>query len=116
MPSNRYSIPLGDNGGEFSHVYTLYVSAEPDLNDPERFAVTLFFDVLHGDGSEERHEVARIDNKSHGAVHFDRLFEEGEPKDFGIDWNVHEAAAHLKQNWRKYARRYEKNRGRRGKR
>jgi len=89
------------------------VRADLTLNNVESFAVVLFYER----GNGERIEVAKIDNAEHeeGKIHFDRYYrEEGTTrKDFDINVEtVFEAEDHLGDNWRRYARLYEENHGR----
>lgn len=92
-------------------VYRVGVRMDPSLNDVQSFAVVLFFE--RADGS--RVELAKIDDAEHddGEVHFDRYYraESAERKDFDIDVDsVFEAEDLLAENWRRYARIYQRNR------
>jgi hypothetical protein len=94
--------------GEFKDEnYFLYVEAEPDWNNPEKFVATVYYRKLNPETmEEEKIEVVRIENKAHGFCHMDKLFEKGEPKE-EKDMTLYEAWQHLEQKWEKYARRYQ---------
>jgi hypothetical protein len=78
--------------------YFLRIRATPDFNDPEDFAVVVYYN----DASRRTREViARVDT-AHGYTHFDRLYRRDEPKD-PVDWGIWEAADTLGSNWRQYA-------------
>lgn len=92
--------------------FQIGVRAEPNLNVVESFAVVLFYERSEG----EHVEVAKIDDNEHeeGTVHFDRYYrvDDAEIKDFDIEVDsVFEAEDLLEENWRRYARLYEKNHG-----
>lgn len=82
--------------------YFLSLRAEPGVNDPEEFAVVLYYDTTEG----ERVQVARIDT-DHGYTHIDRLYRRDEPKD-PVDLDFFGAWDHVKDTWRTYAEEYEK--------
>ena len=95
-----------------SREFQIGVRAGPSLNVVESFAVVLFYERPTG----EHVEIAKIDNSEHeeGTVHFDRYYrvEEAERKDFGIEiGSIFEAENLLEENWRRYARLYERNHG-----
>ena len=82
--------------------YFLLYRATPSVNDPESFAVTVFYrDVQR----EENVEIVRVDT-GHGYTHIDRLYRRNEPKD-RVDWDLWEACTRLKRNWRTYARSFD---------
>lgn len=93
--------PLGTLKGR---QYLLIGEANPDFNDPQKFMATI---VYRDTKTLENVEIARIDNKSHDHTHFDRLFEDGSPKE-PFDGNFWDACKHLSSNWEKYARRYDR--------
>lgn len=104
---------LSDTGKYRNRTYQIGVRADPTLNNVQSFAAVLFYERTDG----ERIEVAKIDNAEHeeGTIHFDRYYrEEGAtPKDFDTDIeSVYEAEDLLEDNWRRYARLYEENHGR----
>ena len=90
--------------------YLIYVDAD-DWNDPEntKFVVTAYYRKIDmRTGEEQKIEICRIDNKSHGFTHMDQLFKTGEPKK-KMDVGFYEAWQIIKDNWKKYARRHDKN-------
>ena len=89
------------------HIVFLHCNVTPGWDDPEKFVVELFYKELKlPDFEEEKHAIARIDNKSHGGEpHLDKEFETERSKEFD-DWYVYTAWDHLEENWRKYTRRY----------
>jgi len=68
--------------------YFLSLRAEPGVNDPEEFAVVLYYDTTAG----ERVQVARIDT-DHGYTHIDRLYRRDESKDPRIPTTVASSGA-----------------------
>jgi hypothetical protein len=82
--------------------YFLSVRVDPDLNDPTEFAVVVHYERSNG----ERVQIARIDTE-HGYTHFDRLYRREQPKD-PVDMNIWAAWDHMEENWRTYARSYER--------
>ncbi|MDY6768740.1 MAG: hypothetical protein SVW02_01385 [Candidatus Nanohaloarchaea archaeon] len=91
--------------------YVLYVNVEPDWNDPARFAATVSYHRVDPDtGEEEKVEIARIENQTHGYAHVDRLWTAEQGKE-EFEGGVYEAWMQLRDNWRKYARRYRRNHG-----
>jgi hypothetical protein len=97
-----YQYPLGEY---FDRTYFLTVSGEPDIDDVDDFAVAIHYN----DPAIQREvQIARIDT-THGHVHFDKLFREEQPKaplDIDAYWEAEEV---LREDWRRYARRYEEN-------
>jgi hypothetical protein len=92
--------------------FQLGVRIEPNLNIGDSFAVVLFYEP----SEEEYVEIAKIDDSEYeeGIVHFDRYHraEDAESKDFDIEVDsVFEAEDLLEENWRRYARLYERNHG-----
>jgi hypothetical protein len=73
--------------------YLLRGEAIPGLNDPEEFAVVLYYKDAN---SEENVQIARVD-MAHGYTHIDRLYKRGEPKD-PVDWDFWEAMNQLERN------------------
>lgn len=86
-------------------IYHLHARCDPGFNNPEEFAVTIYY---KNPEREETIEVARVDT-AHGDTHIDKLWRPSEPSE-SVDWGVWEAMSQLKQNWRRYADRHEKNR------
>lgn len=81
------------------------MSGELGINDVEDFAVATHYNDPEADREVQ---VARIDT-SHGYVHFDKLFREEQPKtllDIDAYWEAEEL---LRDDWRRYAKRYETN-------
>lgn len=85
--------------------YFLVVTVWPDRHNVEDFAVVLHY---RDTKTLENVQIARIDTE-HGQTHFDRLFEEGVPKE-PFDGDVWDAWEYLATHWQKYARRYEQQR------
>lgn len=81
--------------------YFLAIRGEPDLESPDSFSATVYFNDAE---QEERVEVARIDS-AHGFVHLDKLYAEEEQKE-QVEMGVWEAAERLIENHPKYARFY----------
>ena len=95
-----YQYLLGEYLGR---TYFLTVSGEPTINEVEDFAVAIHYNDSVAD---RKVQVARIDT-SHGYVHFDELFREERPKT-PLDIDAYrEAEELLREDWRRYARRYE---------
>jgi len=87
--------------------YTLFVQVNPSWDNPEKFVATIFYRKFEPKQlAETKIEVVRIDNKAHGTVHMDKLYEKGEPKE-KLEMDFYEAWTHLKQNWQKYANRFQ---------
>ena len=90
--------------------YRIGVRANPEIYDPESFAVVLFYKRPES----EYVEVAKVDDSEHdeGAVHFDRYYRENksERKDFDVEvHSIFDAEELLRENWRRYARLHERN-------
>ncbi len=99
---------LRDELGTFNgRTYLLIGEADPDFNTPDWFSVSI---IYRDTTTLENVEIARIDNKSHGHTHFDRLFEDDNPKE-PFNGNFWAACKYLSNNWENYARRYERNNG-----
>jgi hypothetical protein len=98
-----YGYKLGTYAGR---EYSLSVSGTPSINDVEEFAVTIhYYDI----DADETVEIARIDT-AHGVTHFDKLFRRDQPKE-ELDIDYLEAETRLRENWRRYARSYERTHG-----
>lgn len=83
--------------------YFLRIRADPGFNNPEDFAVVIYYrDAETG----ENEQIARVDT-SHGYTHFDREYHREQPKE-KVDWSLWEAVEKLRSNWRTYAEGYEK--------
>lgn len=90
---------------------TIFVEPDPadsdaftHPEDAEQWGISIHFqpDVPY----EPHVEVARIDT-AHGQPHFDRLFEQGQPKEWlGADYSYEDARRDLLSNWKQYADRY----------
>lgn len=92
--------------GEYRHeVYFLVGRARPSLNEPEEFAVTVYY---NDEQAEENVEIVRIDT-AHGYTHIDRLYRRDEPKE-PIDVGFWEAIGKLEADWRTYATSHERSR------
>lgn len=98
-----YAYKLGAYAGR---EYSLSVSGAPDINDVEEFAVTAHYYDLAAD---ETVEIARIDT-AHGSTHFDELFRRDQPK-VELDADYLDAEKRLRENWRRYARSYDRSYG-----
>lgn len=98
--SNSITLPLGDYSGR---TYYTSIRATPSFNDPEEFAVTAHY---RDRDTDDEIQIARIDT-AHGYTHFDRLFRRDQPKE-RLDVGVWEAAEIIEENWRTYARSYER--------
>lgn len=81
--------------------FFLAIRGEPDLTDPAEFGVTVYYTDPR---SDEHVPVARIDT-DHGRTHLDKLFLEGEPKEW-MDCTLWEAVEHLSRMHPEYARQY----------
>lgn len=88
--------------------YFLTVPAWPQerAGDVEEFAVSVHYDDPERGTSVE---VARIDD-AHDVVHVDKLYRRGQPKE-ELDVTLWEAEEYLIENWRRFAREYEKTHG-----
>lgn len=106
MPDD-YERKLGELGGR---TYLLFIKVWPSWNDPEEFVAAIVRRQIDPDtGESESDQIARIDNRAHGYTHIDRLWtrEQGMGEFYG---GGHDAWERLRENWRKYAQRYERNR------
>ncbi|MDY6774352.1 MAG: hypothetical protein SVS85_04075 [Candidatus Nanohaloarchaea archaeon] len=93
---------LGTHKGR---IYIIRGEAEPSFNDIQSFYITVFYRKTE---TRENIQIARIDT-SHDETHMDRLFEDPVEKEPLPSTGFWEAYERLKENWEKYARRYEKN-------
>lgn len=100
--SRQFTEELGEYRGRLYH---LNASCEPGWNNPEEFAVVIYY---RDPDEREKKQIARVDT-AHGHTHIDKLWRLDEPSE-PVDWDVWEAVRQLKQSWRRYAERYEKNR------
>ncbi|MDY6764522.1 MAG: hypothetical protein SV377_02365 [Halobacteria archaeon] len=100
MTRDYFDYKLGEYKDK---IYFLSARVEPDFDDPDDFAVIVFYNDPDIDTNVE---IARIDN-AHGYVHFDKLYRRDQPKE-ELDVNVWEAVEMLEDNWRTYARSFEK--------
>jgi hypothetical protein len=102
----EYTRELGTRNDKH---YFLHVEAEPDYNDPDTFAVVLYYNSIDGKTGEERTvEVVRIENKAHGQVHIDQEYLPNKPKDFDVDYTFYEAWTELQENWETYAKQHDR--------
>jgi len=86
-------------GWMYDRQYFIYVEVTPSWNDPEKFVVTAFYIKTDPETlEEEKIEICRIDNKSHGFTHMDQEFKEGAPKK-EMDVDVYEAWEIIENNW-----------------
>jgi hypothetical protein len=91
---------LGEFRGRF---YSITRKVEPSFQSVDKFSVSIHFtDPETG----EEVEVVRIDN-SHGFVHMDRLFEEEQSKEEMPGHDTFTAYDYLKNNWKRYAEKFE---------
>lgn len=74
MADATLELELGEYRDE---VYFLAGRARPGLNEPEEFAVTVYY---NDERTEENVEIVRIDT-AHGYTHIDRLYRRDEPKE-----------------------------------
>lgn len=98
----EYTYPLDSFRGQKFHIT---VRLDPNAHDVQDFSVNIHYT---NDAGQEV-EIVRIDT-SHGHTHMDRLHRsppDKVPKD--LVW--HEAEALLKDNWRKYVKRYDDTHG-----
>lgn len=107
MP-DEYERELGEMDGRG---YSLFIKVWPSWNDPEEFVVAVVCRWIDPDtGERESEQIARIENRAHGRAHVDRLWtKEQDMEPFDGGWP--EAWRRLEENWEKYARRYDRNRG-----
>ena len=90
--------------GKFkNNFYSISRKVKPSFQNIKHFSVTIHYT----DERNEEVEIVRIDN-SHGYVHIDKLFEEGEPKEEMKELDAFTAYEFLKKNWRDYAKKYER--------
>lgn len=103
----NYSYELESRRGR---IYTIGVRAEPNINNPESFAVILFFQREDG----VRVTVVRVDNSPHddgvtGDIHVDRFDRSVgssiKEYDHDID-DVYDAEDFVRRNWKVFADRY----------
>lgn len=85
----------------------------PSPDDVQSFAVVLFFELADG----TRIEVAKVDDAEHeaGTVHVDRYYRAAgaDDKDFDVGFeDCWEAETYVRANWRRFARTYIDNHGR----
>ena len=102
MAESTLELELGEYRGE---TYFLVGRARPGLNDLEEFAVTIYY---NDERTEETVEIVRIDT-AHDYTHIDQLYRRDEPKE-ALDVGFWEAIETLEENWRTYARGYERSR------
>lgn len=97
--------------GEYrSRPYFISIRADPDFENTTDFAVSLYYNDRYTEGTVE---IARIDT-AHGFTHIDREYHREQPTDPIFDdlpneQAVWKAQTHLDENWRDYAKRYERN-------
>jgi len=96
-----------------STVFQIGTRADPSVNNPESFAVILFFELSNGTVVE----VAKVDNAEHdeGTVHVDRYYRDvgADIKDFNVDVDgLWEGEAYLEQHWQQFAQTHLDNHGR----
>lgn len=94
--------------------HLLFWEARPDMDNLEEFVVNISYSDFAG-GEPRRVQIVRIDNVGK-PLHMDQLWKEGEPKKElnwrGTRWELFSRAVEeLNNNWRKYARRWDRNRG-----
>lgn len=85
--------------------YFLKIRATPNLENPEEFAVTVYF---NDPDRREGVDVARIDT-DHGYTHLDKLFLERQPKE-RMNVGLWDAVEHLIEHHPEYARKYRERR------
>ncbi|SDL08549.1 hypothetical protein SAMN04515672_0123 [Natronorubrum texcoconense] len=81
--------------------YHLVIRGEPDLTDPDEFAVTVYYNDPERGSSIP---VARIDT-DHGQSHLDKLFLEDAPKEW-MDIDLWDAVDYLIDHHPEYARKH----------
>jgi len=96
-----------------STVFQIGARADPSVNQPESFAVILFFELSDGTVVE----VAKVDNAEHeeGTIHIDRYYRDvdADIKDFDVDIDgLWEGEAYLEQHWQQFAQTHLDNHGR----
>lgn len=98
MPKNTELL------GKFKEsLYSVTRSVKPSFHDVEKFSISIHFT---DPDNLEQVEIVRIDN-SHGYVHIDKLFKEGDPKEELPNLDAFSAYNYLKNNWKDFARRFE---------
>lgn len=109
--SVKFEQKLGAFGGK---IHLLFWEARPDMDDLKEFVVNISYsDFINGE--PKRIQIVRIDNVGK-PLHVDQLWREGEPKK-KLDWRgtrwelFSRAVEELRENWKKYARRWDRNRG-----
>lgn len=86
--------------------YYLARRAEPTEQCPEEFSLSVYYSDPR---SGSNVEIARVDT-AHGYTHFDQLYRRDENRK-PVDWSYWEALEVLLENWRSYARRYDRAHG-----
>ncbi|GAB3691297.1 hypothetical protein GCM10028857_28500 [Salinarchaeum chitinilyticum] len=95
-------------------VFRIGARHEPSTNDVKSFAVVCYFSLDDG----TRVEVAKIDDTPHDDfdIHLDRYYRElgatVKHDDFDVE-NCWEAESYLREHWRRFARTYLENHGKR---
>lgn len=98
MPTEKLGEYKGRN-------YFLYAYVEPSFNKIKEYVITVYYKKING----EKEQIGRFDT-SHDHKHFDKLFEDHPYKDAKPStptksfWELYEYA---KNNWKKWAKRYE---------
>jgi len=84
-------------------LYFLRANAEPGQEDPEEFAVIVYYN-----STDERIEIAKVDN-AHGYTHFHKYYRRGEPEE-EVDWGFWDAVRELSENdnWKRWAEEHDK--------
>lgn len=99
---DRNTELLGRYKGRF---YSITRKVEPSFQDIEEFSITVHYTDPE---TLEEIEIVRIDS-SHGHVHMDRLFEEGNPKEELPYLDAFSAYQYLKDNWERFAKKFHRN-------
>ncbi|KXA95601.1 hypothetical protein AKJ36_00220 [candidate division MSBL1 archaeon SCGC-AAA259I07] len=107
----KFEQKLGTYEGK---VHLLFWEARPDMDSLEEFVVNISYPDFSGE-EPRRVQIVRIDNVGK-PLHLDQLWREGTPKKKlgwrGSKWEVFSrAVSELKKNWKKYAKRWDRNRG-----
>lgn len=98
--ADNFGIELGEYQGRLYH---LHIRAVPSQNDPNEWAVVIWFeDPKSGD----RMEIVKVDT-AHEETHIHRNYRRDGMEE-PVDWSFYEAMSELEQNWRSYAEQYEK--------
>lgn len=100
MADSTFEYLLGEYDGR---PYFLAARARPSLEEPDEFAVTVYY---NDPTTETSVTVARIDT-AHGYTHFDRLYRRDEPK-HPEDDDFWEAIERLESDWRTFAEGHER--------